>query len=46
MARAWVELPAALLDDLLEHLDDLEDRLSVHERDHLTVDFETLRAEL
>ena len=33
-------------DALLEELEDLRDRLSVHERDGLTMDFDKLAAEL
>lgn len=31
---------------LLEEVEDLRDRLSVHEREHLTMDFDKLSAEL
>jgi antitoxin StbD len=43
---AAVLLSARSYESLLEQLDDLEDRLSVHEREHVTIDFEKLRAEL
>jgi antitoxin StbD len=43
---AAVLLSARSYEALLEQLDDLEDRLSVHEREHVTIDFDKLRAEL
>jgi antitoxin StbD len=41
-----VILSARRYEALLEELHDLDDDLSVHQRDHLTVDAEELRAEL
>ncbi|MGC4935580.1 type II toxin-antitoxin system prevent-host-death family antitoxin [Gordonia sp. DT30] len=44
--------PAAVListrryDDLMAHIDDLEDRLSVHERDDVTMPLDKVMAEL
>ena len=41
-----VILSAHRHDALLDELEDLRDRLSVHEREHLTVDWEQAKAEL
>lgn len=43
---AAVILSARRYEAMLEEMDELEDRLSVHEREHVTVDFDKLRAEL
>jgi prevent-host-death family protein len=43
---AAVLIGAARYQALLDQLDDLEDRLSVHEREGLTMDVGKLRAEL
>jgi len=43
---AAVLLSARRYDGLLEEIEDLKDRLSVHERDGLTVDFDKVLAEM
>jgi len=43
---AAVMLSAKHYDSLLEEIEDLRDRLSVHEREHVTMPFDKLMAEL
>jgi antitoxin StbD len=43
---AAVMLSARRYDALMEELEDLRDRLSIHEREGVTLDFDKLRAEL
>ena len=43
---AAVVISSGRYDALLEELEDLKDRLSVYERENVTIDFEKLTAEL